>query len=95
MILGVQAEEGAHVQQTKRDRKGCRAEEIRCWPSMPPEHHLGPLGAQSYLQQTIREGAQHVERICTLPEGCWDHGLWQLEHLRSDGTPIELVWWCS
>ena len=37
-----------------RDRRGCRSENLRIWPTLPREEFTGPLGAHAYIQQCIR-----------------------------------------
>lgn len=65
-----------------RARKGCGVESIHGWAPLPPEHHNGDLGAQSYIQQCIHENPEDIATICRLPDSYWTPNIWQYEQLR-------------
>eukprot|EP00959_Pyramimonas_sp_CCMP1952_P324809 6798745-Pyramimonas_sp.AAC.2 len=60
-----------------RDRRGCRSENLRIWPTLPREEFTGPLGAHAYIQQCIRTGIDpaNVEQICECDNSMWDEVL--------------------
>lgn len=65
----------------RRNRIGCRRDEMYQWEDEPYEQMDSALAVQQYIQQLIRSDFGKIEDILAPPENC-DEGVWKYEHLR-------------
>ena len=75
------SEEPMAARVLRRNRMGCKAEEMFTWPDEAYDQMDSALAVQQYIQQLIRSDFSKIDQILSPPENC-DEGVWKYEHLR-------------
>ena len=65
----------------RRNRMGCKRDEMYQWPDEQYDQMDSALAVQQYIQQLIRQDFAKIDDILNPPENC-DEGVWKYEHLR-------------